>query len=96
MHETRVSRADVEHLLFNIQSMTLAERMGKETKQGIEIPLRLSRQEIADLVGTTVESAIRVLSRWGHEKIVITGEERFVIPSREKLHAITTSPPSRG
>ena len=27
VHETRVSRADVEHLLFNIQSMTLAERM---------------------------------------------------------------------
>jgi CRP-like cAMP-binding protein len=76
--------------------LTLAERMGKETKQGVEIPLRLSRQEVADLVGTTVESAIRVLSRWGHEKIVITGEERFVIPSREKLVAITTSPPTRG
>ena len=75
--------------------LTLAERMGKETKQGIEIQLRLSRQEVADLVGTTVESAIRVLSRWGHEKIVITGEERFLIPSREKLQAITTSPPSR-
>ena len=27
VHETRVSRADVEHLLFNLQSMTLAERM---------------------------------------------------------------------
>jgi exopolyphosphatase/guanosine-5'-triphosphate,3'-diphosphate pyrophosphatase len=27
VHETRVSRADVEHLLFNMQSMTLAERM---------------------------------------------------------------------
>ena len=76
--------------------LTLAERMGKETKQGIEIQLHLSRQEVADLVGTTVESAIRVLSRWGHEKIVITGEERFVIPSREKLQAITTPPPSRG
>ena len=28
VHETRVARADVEHLLLNIQSMTLAERMG--------------------------------------------------------------------
>ncbi|HUF29645.1 MAG TPA: Ppx/GppA phosphatase family protein [Gemmatimonadaceae bacterium] len=27
LHETRVSRADVEHLLFNMQSMTIAERM---------------------------------------------------------------------
>jgi len=65
--------------------LTLAERMGKETKQGIEIPIHLSRQEVADLVGTTVESAIRVLSKWGHEKVVITGEGRFLIPSREKL-----------
>jgi len=74
--------------------LTLAERMGKETKQGIEIPIHLSRQEVADLVGTTVESAIRVLSRWGHEKLVITGENRFVIPSRERLAAVTTSPRS--
>ena len=65
--------------------LTLAERMGKETKQGIEIPIQLTRQEVADLVGTTVESAIRVLSKWGHDKIVITGEGRFLIPSREKL-----------
>jgi CRP-like cAMP-binding protein len=65
--------------------ITLAERIGKETKRGVEIPIQLSRQEVADLVGTTVESAIRVLSRWGHEKIVITEEARFVVPSRERL-----------
>ena len=65
--------------------LTLAGRMGRQTKPGIEIPIHLSRQEVADLVGTTVESAIRVLSRWGREKILITGEKRFVIPSRDRL-----------
>ena len=35
--------------------LTLAERMGAETREGIEIRLQLSRQEIADLVGTTVD-----------------------------------------
>lgn len=65
--------------------LTLAERMGRPTREGLEIPLQLSRQEVADLVGTTVESAIRVLSRWGREGVLITGEGRFVIPSREKL-----------
>ena len=65
--------------------LTLADRMGEETKAGIVIPIKLSRQEIADMVGTTVESAIRVLSRWGREKVLITGESRFVIPSRERL-----------
>ncbi|HYJ32434.1 MAG TPA: Crp/Fnr family transcriptional regulator [Candidatus Binatia bacterium] len=68
--------------------LTLAERLGKEAKGGIEIPIQLTRQEIADLVGTTVESAIRVLSRWGRERIVISGENRFLIPSREKLREI--------
>ena len=65
--------------------LSLAERMGKETAQGIEVPLHLSRQEVAEMVGTTVESAIRVLSRWGREGILITGEKRFVIPSRDRL-----------
>jgi hypothetical protein len=35
-----------------------------------------------------VESAIRVLSRWGREKIVISGENRFLIPSRDRLREI--------
>ena len=65
--------------------LTLAERMGMPTSEGIEIRLQLTRQEIADLVGTTVESAIRVMSRWGSEGILVTGEKRFVIPSRERL-----------
>jgi CRP/FNR family transcriptional regulator len=68
--------------------LTLAERMGKETKAGTEIGMTLSRQEVADLVGTTVESAIRVLSRWGREKIVVTGENRFTIPSMDRLREI--------
>jgi CRP/FNR family transcriptional regulator len=65
--------------------LTLADRMGRETREGIEIPLQLTRQEVADLVGTSVESAIRVLSRWGREGVLITGQGRFVIPSRERL-----------
>ena len=76
--ETRIAR------LF----LTLADRMGRDCPDGLEIPLRLSRQEIAELVGTTVETAIRVMSRWGREDVLVTGEQRFVIPSRERLEAI--------
>ena len=65
--------------------LSLADRMGRETKEGIEVPLHLSRQEVAEMVGTTVESAIRVLSRWGREGVLVTGEKRFLIPSRERL-----------
>jgi CRP/FNR family transcriptional regulator len=68
--------------------LTLAERMGRESSRGTEIPIRLTRQEIADLVGTTVETAIRVLSRWGREGVLVTGEKRFLIPSRERLQKV--------
>ncbi len=81
MHGTRVD-ARVAGLF-----LSLAERMGRETPDGTEIPIVLSRQEIAELVGTTVESAIRVMSRWNREGLLITARDRFVIPDRDKLKA---------
>jgi CRP-like cAMP-binding protein len=71
--------------------LTLAERMGQKSDEGVVVPIQLSRQEVADLVGTTVESAIRVLSRWGREKVLISGRDRFVIPSVEVLRRQTNS-----
>jgi CRP/FNR family transcriptional regulator len=79
MHGTRVPTRVAT--LF----LSLAERMGRPTGEGVEIPLTLSRQEIAEMVGTTVETAIRVMSRWNREGVLLTGEERFVIPDRERL-----------
>jgi CRP-like cAMP-binding protein len=76
--------------------LNLAERMGKPGKGGVvEIPITLSRQEVADLVGTTVETAIRVLSRWGREGVLVSGERRFLLPSRERLIAIAEGGPGR-
>ena len=66
----------------------LADRSGREVPEGVEIPLALSRQEVAELVGTTVETAIRTLSRWSREGLLLTGEKRFLVPSLEKLRAV--------
>lgn len=68
--------------------LTLADRNGREEAGGLVIPLALSRQEVAEMVGTTVESAIRVLSRWGRDGLLLTGDGRFVLPSREALQAV--------
>ncbi|HTO91792.1 MAG TPA: Crp/Fnr family transcriptional regulator [Candidatus Sulfotelmatobacter sp.] len=82
LEESRSQRVDVRIAqLF----LTLAERMGRESADGVEVPLELTRHEIAQLVGTTVETAIRVMSRWGREGLLLTGEGRFVIPSLERL-----------
>jgi CRP-like cAMP-binding protein len=65
----------------------LAERLGRRDGAAVTIPLALSRQEIADLTATTVESAIRVMSRWGREGLVTTEAEGFVVPDLEALRA---------
>ena len=67
---------------------TLAARLGQARDEGVFVPLPLSRQEIADLVGTTVETAIRVMSRWHKEKLVETEAKGFRIHDLEALHAI--------
>ena len=51
------------------------------------LDMALTRQEIAGFVGTTVESAIRVMSKWNREGLLATGRDRFVIPDRERLKA---------
>jgi CRP/FNR family transcriptional regulator len=59
---------------------TLAERMGqKRTDGSVFVALPLSRQDIADLVGTTIETAIRVMSRWQKEEVVETDKKGFLI-----------------
>lgn len=44
--------------------LELADSFGHETAEGIKIDVPLTRQDIADLAGTTVESTIRTMSKW--------------------------------
>jgi CRP/FNR family transcriptional regulator len=67
---------------------TLAERTGRKDEGGIFVALPLSRQDIADLVGTTIETAIRVMSRWQKEGVVETEKSGFRIPDLRTLQEI--------
>jgi CRP/FNR family transcriptional regulator len=70
--------------------LTLAGRLGtSDPDGGVVIPLAMSRQEIADLLGTTLETAIRLMSRWQKEGIVITRPDGFVIPDKDALGEAT-------
>ena len=68
--------------------LTLAERMGIPRDGGSFIPLPLSRQELADLLGTTLETTIRLMSRWQKENRVLTEREGFLIPNADALRAL--------
>lgn len=45
------------------QLINLANRYAKNTPEGILIDLRITKQQLAEMTGTTVETAIRVISK---------------------------------
>lgn len=66
----------------------LAEETGKEREDGVLVPVRLSRQELADLTGTTIETCIRIMSRWNKEGLVQTRDAGFVVGDPDELERL--------
>jgi CRP-like cAMP-binding protein len=71
--------------------LKLAHDMGQARPDGIFIPLTLSRQELADMIGTTIETSIRIMSRWGKDNIVRTEKDGFMVVDRPALEAVALS-----
>lgn len=66
--------------------LTLAARLGQHKDDGgVWISLTLTRQEIADLLGTTIETTIRLMSRWQKDGMVLTRKDGFEVPDLELL-----------
>lgn len=68
--------------------LRLARETGKERDQGTFVPLKLSRQELADLTGTTIETCIRIMSRWNKNGTVETRDDGFLITDLDRLEKI--------
>jgi CRP-like cAMP-binding protein len=71
--------------------LKLGAEVGQPGADGVFIPLRLSRQELADLTGTTIETAIRIMSRWGKQRIVRTEATGFVLLKPAALERLVAS-----
>lgn len=55
---------------------------------GVEAGIALSRQDLADLCGTTLSTASRILAAWHRRGLVIAGREQVIIRQRDDLIAI--------
>ncbi len=51
----------------------------------MSVPLPLTRKEIADSLGVTVESVIRVMSDWGKKGLVVTSDQSIRILQPDRL-----------
>jgi len=69
--------------------LKLADKSGvRRPGEGIHVPVRLSRQDLADLCATTVETAIRVMSRLEKDGVVRSTPSGFTVGSRDRLEEI--------
>lgn len=71
--------------------LKLGEQIGRAERGGTFVPMPLSRQELADLTGTTIETAIRLMSRWQKDDVVHTEKDGFVLINREALDEAAAS-----
>jgi CRP/FNR family transcriptional regulator len=71
--------------------LKLGTDIGQRRDDGVFIPLVLSRQELADMIGTTIETSIRIMSRWGKDGVVRTDKDGFMIVDRAALETVALS-----
>lgn len=68
--------------------LRLVRHSGKKIEGGVEIDFPVTRQEIAEMIGTTLHTVSRVLSAWESEGILEGGRQRIVIKKPHALVAI--------
>jgi CRP-like cAMP-binding protein len=68
--------------------LRLAQQSGRQVDGGILVDHPLSRQELAEMTGTTLYTVSRLLSGWEDEGIVEAGRERVTIRSLERLEEV--------
>jgi CRP-like cAMP-binding protein len=71
--------------------LKLAHQIGRKERGGVFVPMALSRQELADLTGTTIETAIRIMSRWQKEDVLHTEKDGFVILDQATLEDVAAT-----
>jgi CRP-like cAMP-binding protein len=72
--------------------MRLARQCGRQTPEGILITHPLTRQELADLIGTTLYTVSRTLSQWEADGILESQKRHLLIRAPKRLAALVTTP----
>lgn len=98
LHESqnRIRELSVERVQQRIARslLRLAQQLGvKEGNGAIRLDVRLSRQDIAQMNGTTLETVSRTLTAWGRDSIIDAKREQVVILKPHALVLIAEDMP---
>lgn len=71
--------------------VSLAERSGVQDSNGIRLTVRLTRQDMANMVGVTTETAIRIMARFKRDRLVSGTAARLVIRDLSRLKQLAST-----
>src|SRR5690606_24624850 len=74
----------------------LVVQAGRRTPEGIEIDFPITRQDLAEMTGTTLHTVSRTLSKWEANGIVAGGRQRVAILQPHALVSIAEDLPPPG
>jgi CRP-like cAMP-binding protein len=74
----------------------LVVQAGRRTAEGIEIDFPITRQDLAEMTGTTLHTVSRTLSKWESEGLVAGGRQKVVILQPHALAGIAGELPKPG
>ncbi len=95
-----MSTQQVEQRVANAL-LRLAKQAGHKVEHGVEIDFPISRQDIAQMTGTTLHTVSRILSGWESRGLVESGRQRIVLREPHKLFVLAeqsggeSDPPAR-
>lgn len=82
-----MSTAQVEQRIASAL-LRLVKQAGRKTEDGIEIDFPITRQEIAEMTGTTLHTVSRLLSAWEDDGVVRGGRQKVTVRDPHRLMLI--------
>ena len=92
--QTRIIELSTERVEQRVANALtrLADQSGRTVPTGVEIEFPLTREDIAEMTGTTLHTVSRLLSRWEERGWVAGGRQRIVVQDRTALRALVRNP----
>ena len=87
---TRMSSGTVEERLAAVLFI-LADSYGARDSDGLHLQVPLTRQDLSEMAGTTVETTIRVMSRWQKQGVIRTDSRVIKILDEDLLARALTA-----
>jgi CRP-like cAMP-binding protein len=95
---TRVVEMSTQHVEQRIAHalLRLVKQSGKKVDHGVEIDFPISRQDIAQMTGTTLHTVSRTLSAWEARGLVESSRQKIIVREPHKLFVLAEQTPETG